>query len=480
MFVMDCFNKILEKINKYISRFRVLKIRSNLMLIFILYSAFLLVTLIIYGYSNLANVKAYKKRSEIIEVSQKIRYVASSIRAVKDIQAIESAILKSDMVDYGVFLLSDRIGNILFSTYKAGNEPVNMNRDLLKKLDNTFGVLEDYNSEEGNNYTFYEKVAEDDRILLYMTSEKFFNGNNFYTFNFIVFSSLLCILIYFIIILRFKKGIYNPIINVEKVIHGLVAGDTDFGINSVKEGNILYPLYADLNIMVDKLKDLILREYTSNMMKKQAELDALQSQINPHFLYNTLESIRGQAIAQGMEDIEIMTKALSDLFRYSISEKGNLVSLEEELKNVDNYLMIQQYRFNNKFIIVNKVEADTLNYKIPKLLIQPIVENAIHHGLETKIGKGTITIKAYKTSKRLIVNIQDDGLGISHDKLIEINEVLVKGQANLEFQHSSLRIGLINVNERIKLNFGQDYGLRVYSSIGVGTNVEIVLPHMDK
>lgn len=313
-------------------------------------------------------------------------------------------------------------------------------------------------------------------VNLYLVPSEFLERHNFLAAEFVLFSSLLCVLTYFFILLRFKSKIYTPIVNVEKVIHGLVESDTDFQIKNIKEDNLLYPLNSDLNIMIGRLKDLILREYTANMMKKQAELDALQSQINPHFLYNTLESIRGQAITNGMEDIEIMTKALSDLFRYSISKKGNLVTLEEELKNIDNYLMIQQYRFNNKFIIIKKVEADTLDYRIPKLLIQPIVENAIHHGLETKIGKGTIAIKTYKTAKRLVVTIQDDGLGIAHDKLIEINEILVKGQADIEIEQSSLRIGLTNVNERIRMNFGDEYGLRVYSAKGVGTNVEIVLP----
>lgn len=293
---------------------------------------------------------------------------------------------------------------------------------------------------------------------------------------FVLITSACLLILNAVVIIHFRNKIYKPIINVEKIIHGIVEGETDLKPGNVKEGSPLYPLYADLNIMTEKLTDLIQREYSAKMMKKQAELDALQSQINPHFLYNTLESIRGQAITKGVEDIEVMTKALSDLFRYSISKKGNLVSLQEELTNVDNYLMIQQYRFNNKFIILNKIEPDTLHNKIPKLLIQPIVENAVQHGLETKQGKGTITISAYRTAKRLVVNVQDNGLGISQEKLVIINESLTCGQAVAEMEDSGLRIGLINVNERIKLNFGDKYGLKVYSAKEVGTNVEITLP----
>lgn len=293
---------------------------------------------------------------------------------------------------------------------------------------------------------------------------------------YLIVGSLVCISVYLLLLNQFRRRIYLPIVNLEKVFHGIVEGETEFDIQNVHEESFLYPLYTDVNLMVDRLRDLIFREYNAKIMRKQAELNALQSQINPHFLYNTLESIRGQAITHGLDDIEIMTKALSDLFRYSISKKGNLVLLEEELKNVENYMMIQQYRFDNKFNFINQVDEDALNCRIPKLLIQPIVENAIHHGLETKSGPGSIWIKAYITRKRLIVNVQDDGLGISHVRLVEINQALVNGQAEIDQEQTSLRIGLINVNERIRLNFGPDYGLRVYSTKGIGTTVEITLP----
>lgn len=476
-FKMDFLEMIQRGINRLFSRFKIFSIRSNLLIIFGVYSVCLFVTLIVYGYLNMANVVSYRKDSEITAVSRKLGDFASAIVSGDDIRSVQIKLQKSDMIDDGAFVFIDREGNAIFSTFKdeKTNKPLNITREFLSRLTKTSGVLSK-SSEFGNYYVFYYTLKEKNLILLYVVPKDTIESYNFSAANFIVYSSIMCVLIFIGMLLIFKFKVYAPIVNVEKVIHGVIEGDTDLKINNVSKDSQLHSLYSDLNVMIDRLKDLILREYTANIMKKQAELDALQSQINPHFLYNTLESIRGQAITLGMEDIEIMTKALSDLFRYSISKKGNLVTFEEELKNVDNYLMIQQYRFNNKFIIVNNVDADTLHYKIPKLLIQPIVENAIHHGLETKLGKGTITIKAYKTAKRLVVTIQDDGLGISHDRLVEINEVLVKGQADIETKQSGLRIGLINVNERIKLNFGDDYGLRVYSAKGIGTTVEIVLP----
>jgi sensor histidine kinase YesM len=275
----------------------------------------------------------------------------------------------------------------------------------------------------------------------------------------------------------FHRKIYQPIERANFIISELVAGNTEAATSEVSKRRVPYPIFDDLNAMTQKLQDLLYREYTANMLKKQAELDALQSQINPHFLYNTLESIRGLAIACNAREIQVMTKALADLFRYSISVKGNMVELREEIKNVENYLTIQQYRFNNKFIIQNKIDEDTLDNIVPKLLMQPLVENAIIHGLETKMGKGTITLMGYKTQNRLIINIRDDGVGLENAEVIRINTALVNGEECIKTDSRSKRsIGIANVNQRIRMLFGEEYGVRLYSTKGYGTNVEVQCP----
>ena len=128
-------------------------------------------------------------------------------------------------------------------------------------------------------------------------------------------------------------------------------------------------------------------------LRKQAELSALQSQINPHFLYNTLETIRGLAMVYGIADIADMTKALADLFRYSINSHGVIVSLEEELKSIHNYFLIQERRFNGKFSLIENVDEDALQCLIPKLLLQPIVENCVHHGWKPNLEKGRLLLR---------------------------------------------------------------------------------------
>lgn len=227
---------------------------------------------------------------------------------------------------------------------------------------------------------------------------------------------------------------------------------------------------SDLTGLVGKLMQ---NEYSALIVKKQAEIDALQSQINPHFLYNTLETIRGQAVHCGAKDIAEMTKALAGIFRYSISRRGSEICLEEELNNIDSYIKIQQIRFNNKFDLQKQVDADTLDIKIPKLIIQPIVENALIHALEPKKGFGTIIIRAFRTAGKLIIIVKDDGLGMPIDKMKQLNKTFEKTDFLQEETERS--VGLENVNARIKLIYGNDYGVTVISTPSIGTSVTLTL-----
>jgi two-component system sensor histidine kinase YesM len=233
--------------------------------------------------------------------------------------------------------------------------------------------------------------------------------------------------------------------------------------------------------LINQVKVAIQSDYTSQMLKGKAEMHALQSQINPHFLYNTLETIRSHAIAQKSYEIAEMTEALAILFRYSISRPGEMATFAEELENVTHYLVIQQYRFPGKFQIVKRIEDESiLDYHLPRLTIQPIVENAIHHGLETKMGVGTVTIRAYRTQSRLVIIIADDGSGMDEQQLHKLQEALRSHIGKEGETPGSKRkkagIALINVSQRLKFYFGSEYGLKVYSTQNVGTSVEISLP----
>lgn len=215
--------------------------------------------------------------------------------------------------------------------------------------------------------------------------------------------------------------------------------------------------------------------------KRQAQYQALQNQINPHFLYNTLESIRSEALRSGLESVAKMCEALAAFFRYTISNMEDLVTLEAEIQNVRTYFYIQQYRFGERLRL--RVEYDNADRELikacllPKLTLQPIVENALVHGIEDKIGDGTVTVKLTLTEKRLIITVSDDGVGMSGERLEQINHKLHTRAVGGKGRGG---IALGNVNNRIKIMFGEIYGLSVHSTLDIGTDIEITLPHTSK
>lgn len=222
---------------------------------------------------------------------------------------------------------------------------------------------------------------------------------------------------------------------------------------------------------------------SAQILNKQTELTALQSQINPHFLYNTLESIRGQALVDDNLEIAQMVEALSSFFRYSISRKGNLVTLRDELANIENYMMIQRYRFNNRFsleVILDEEDEAAYDFLIPRLIIQPVVENAIFHGLEEKLEGGKVTIEVIVTDRNLILTISDNGKGMNGEKLKELNARIQSDEVILDEEAKETQrntgIALPNIHKRIRLLFGEAYGVNIYSTQGQGTDVEITVP----
>lgn len=229
-----------------------------------------------------------------------------------------------------------------------------------------------------------------------------------------------------------------------------------------------------------KISHLLDNQEVNRLSNRQAQYLALQNQINPHFLYNTLEAIRGDALSMGMRDIASITEALATFFRYTISNMDNLVSLEEELGNAENYFAIQNYRFGERISMQVTLEAGSeaaVDFMIPKLTLQPIIENAIIHGLEGQVGPGQVSVDIATDGSRLLIDVKDDGIGMSEDVLEELSRRLVSPDAasNRDEKHRG-GIALANVNNRIKLLFGEQYGLRVSSIEGTGTKVEIQLP----
>ncbi len=283
--------------------------------------------------------------------------------------------------------------------------------------------------------------------------------------------------VFFLVIwIRVYQKLY---LSYKKTEHLLQSFNLGYNSNVPNELNVFYT--EEMEKTFAKIFNLFDNMNAIKLTNTNAEYRALQNQINPHFLYNTLEAIRSDAICEGADHIANITEALATFFRYTISNVDSMVTLEAELNNAENYFAIQSFRFGDKINLkINTDDDDTavLEYQIPKLTLQPIIENAILHGLERKIGDGTIEIDLITTEERLIIKVTDDGVGMEEKVLNRINERLneISGEDFKEDNTQKGGIALTNVNNRIKLQFGEKYGLKIFSIQNFGTSVEVTLP----
>lgn len=223
------------------------------------------------------------------------------------------------------------------------------------------------------------------------------------------------------------------------------------------------------------------RDYEQELLMKQANLTALQNQINPHFLYNTLECIRGQALMEDSPDIAAAAQALSRFFRYSISGKSDIVTLREELENLKNYVAIQSYRFADRFTLQTDLGGDgsALDALVPKLSLQPVVENAIIHGFSAITSGGIVSVSVRRAEGNLRITVSDNGCGMDAVALAALRRTVAgEEQPDRPVSASGRRsgLGLQNVDKRIKYRYGAEYGLSIQSVPGCGTDVELFLP----
>lgn len=275
-----------------------------------------------------------------------------------------------------------------------------------------------------------------------------------------------------LVIIMFTTGkIVQPIQRLTKAMEDVRDGDLDAQVYHISNDEI-GELTDNFNRMTNRLKDNIENEIAYNKSLNDAEYKALQAQINPHFMYNSLNALKWLAGIQGAENISDMVDALWTLLRKTSSMKGQNITLEQELEVIMAYCTIQQVRYKGKFEVVYNIEEDHGSLHIPKYILQPFVENAIFHGIEPKKGPGTITISSESNDKDLILKVVDDGVGMSVDKM---NRILVSTE---EQQHGAglNNIGVKNIHERLHLLFGEDYGIMVNSSIGEGTTMSIRIP----
>ncbi len=257
------------------------------------------------------------------------------------------------------------------------------------------------------------------------------------------------------------------------------------GMRSVQNGNFsvkepvdgskeVVSLSQSFQAMVQRIEELMEQVRTTEALKRQRELDALQAKINPHFLYNTLDSVVWMAETGNSKGVVKMVTALASLFRISIAKGHDTITLKEEFSHVRSYLDIQSMRYKDKFTYSIELPRELENQPTIKLLVQPIVENSIYHGIKYLQDEGIITIKAEDRGDRIAMIISDNGVGMRKETL---NSLLDR---NSTHEHSSEGngIGLLNIDERIKLSYGEEYGLSITSEPDEGTTVMIIIPKL--
>lgn len=295
--------------------------------------------------------------------------------------------------------------------------------------------------------------------------------NRLRNFSYVITLFFIIISLFFIIVI--SKQIVHPIRVLSRKMKLVENGDFDISVK-IDSADEVGELSESFNTMTERLSNLINEVYISELNQKELELKMLQNQINPHFLYNTLESIHMMAEANDDFEVSKMSTDLGKILRYGLNTTVSMVTVKDELNNIKTYMELQRIRLDNIDSLVINVDASLLNHKIVKLVFQPIVENSIYHGLSSVYTGGVITVTSKVEDSNLVFYIHDNGVGIDEDTLNKLNGYI--NCTNDEFSS----IGLRNVNMRLKLNYGSNYGIYISSELNNGTTVKVVIPKQNE
>lgn len=317
-----------------------------------------------------------------------------------------------------------------------------------------------------NNYSTFTKwnalVLIDNQMIVYGKKQVFW---------FITISGLIAISIIAVISYLLSFSITRPLTGFIQEMKKVESGDlTDrMNVSSYPEMEVLTRVY---NSMLDSIDKLITEVYESSITEKNAKISALQSQINPHFLYNTLNVMKSIGRVKGVEEVAEISESLSDLFKYTMKDLGEPVALQEEVTHVDNYIRILSHRFMNRFSFHKQIAENTKHVKVPKLLIQPIIENAVNHGLQNRKDGGEIILDTHIESGNLVIEVTDNGIGMDRETLEKVNESIHRRTLNMRTEG----VALNNISQRLHLLYGYRHQINIKSEENQGTIVRIVLP----
>jgi len=277
--------------------------------------------------------------------------------------------------------------------------------------------------------------------------------------------SILMIILYTYI----TKSLTKPLAKLMETIGRIRGGETKLRVTYQVQDEI-GKLGEEFNYMLDSIENLIGQRYQDQLLLNRAQYQALQAQINPHFLYNTLDTMSSIASIQNCDLVSDLCQSLSNMFRYSLDMKYPYATLSREIAHLKNYIFVMNVRMRQEIRYHFDIDEDALLFSVPKISIQPLVENAINHGLKNKRGEKNIDIKIWQTEGKLYVMVRDDGVGMDAEKF---NRLLRDNDRNLIEEGNS--IGLLNINARLKMIYGEEYGLAVESEPGKGSAVYLTV-----
>lgn len=316
------------------------------------------------------------------------------------------------------------------------------------------------------------------RIITYVSLNQLYREINLLR-NWIILLSILSVSLLSVFGLFISFDLISPINRLVKGMKKIQKGQWVVNMDEDR-GDELGFLSKTFNEMTKEIDHLVNRIYREQLTRKDAEIKALQSQINPHFLFNTLESINWMAQLNNVPEISETVSALSSLMEISIGRDDRLITIEEEFTYIDNYILILKKRFEDRITLEKNIQSEVMDIKIPRLLIQPLIENAVYHGLERSRNKGVIKLNAQISGDEVLIEVVDNGLGIEKDELEIINDKLsMDNETYFRSMESNGKksIGIENVNRRIKLLYGEEYTLRLESVPGEYTKVIVHIPY---
>lgn len=284
----------------------------------------------------------------------------------------------------------------------------------------------------------------------------------------LLFSAFMSAVIYFLLSRTVTRPVRRLVASMQKFEKQAETFEYKADMSNVAEFQTLSTSFEHMVLMIQSLVEKV---HNEEIVLRKTELKALQAQINPHFLYNTLDSIQWMCEQDNSKDAVKMVGALAKLFRISISHGNEFITINDELKHAESYLIIQSYRYKNQFTYSFDVDKSVLDCMCNKITIQPFIENAIYHGLDRMVDEGEIKIIVERRGKDIAIIVKDNGLGMTEE---QCKAVLQKGRSD------SKGIGVKNVDDRLKIYFGEEYGITIDSELDVGTTVTIKIPKIEK